>query len=356
MVDAMGPGENYRHRLGRVAKSIREAQPNKRPPAGQFRVVITGKGGVGKTSLTALLARLLARKQLTVLALDADPQMNLPYALGLPPAEARRIVPLSANADYVEEKTGARPGMGWGLFFRLNPDVADVVERFGVVGPDGVRLLVMGTLIQPAAGCFCPENSLLASVVNAINLREGEAILMDTQAGVEHFGRALAAGFHQAIVVADATFNAIQVAMQTARLARGLGIPAVHLVINRVRNESDHQRALDRVAAEGGFPFLTTHALPYDERVLESDPAVGSLLETPETAFIEAVRRLRDTLIHSEQEVGTHAHPDTGSRACWPDRGGNGPSSRSQDGHHPGERGEISALRATGHGRLLPDR
>jgi CO dehydrogenase maturation factor len=293
--------------LGKVAKSIREAQPKNRPPVDQFRVVITGKGGVGKTSLTALLARLLARKKFSVLALDADPQMNLPYALGLPPNQARAILPLSHNADYVEEKTGVRPGLGWGPFFRLNPDVEDVVDRFGVVGPDGVRLLVMGTLIQPAAGCFCPENSLLASVVNAINLRQGEAILMDTQAGVEHFGRALAAGFHQAIVVADATFNAVQVAMETARLAQGLGIPAIHLAINRVRNQDDHERALERVEAEGGFPFLTTHALPYDEHVVESDPAVSPLLENPQTAFIQAVQRLRDTLIHSEQEVVTCA-------------------------------------------------
>ena len=305
MVDAAGSSETYRHRLGRVARSIREARPQEGARVNQFRVVITGKGGVGKTSLTALLARLLARKDFTVLALDADPQMNLPYALGLPPAEARGILPLSYNADYVEEKTGVRPGLGWGLFFRLNPDVADVVERFGIVGPDGVRLLVMGTLIQPAAGCFCPENSLLASVVNAINLRQGEAILMDTQAGVEHFGRALAAGFHHAIVVADATFNAIQVAIETARLAGGLGIPAVHLVVNRVRNERDYQRALDLVAAEGGFPFQTTHALPYEERVLAADPAVTSLLETPETPFVQAVRALRDALIESEREVVT---------------------------------------------------
>lgn len=66
------------------------------------------------------------------------------------------------------------PGSGWGLFFRLNPDVADMVERFGVVGPDGVRLLVMGTLVQPAVGCLCPENSLLAAVVDGLSLRRGE--------------------------------------------------------------------------------------------------------------------------------------------------------------------------------------
>ncbi len=293
----------HRQRILGVAESIRAGQSADQDAARQFRVVITGKGGAGKTTLTAILARLLARQSYTVLALDADPQMNLPYALGLPLDKARALVPLSRNADYVEEKTGARPGSGWGLFFRLNPDVSDVVERFGVVGPDQVRLLVMGTLTQPAAGCLCPENTLLAAVVNAINLRQGEVILMDTQAGVEHFGRALAQGFHQAVVIADATFNALQVAVHTARLAQGLGIPAIHLVVNRVRRPGDFDRALARIEAEGGFPFTTRHALPYDERVLESEPAISPLLDAPASSFVEAVGTLRDVLIRTEEEV-----------------------------------------------------
>jgi CO dehydrogenase maturation factor len=122
----------------------------------EFRVVVTGKGGVGKTTLTAMLARRMSRRGYRVLALDADPQMNLPYALGIELEQARALTPLSENSDYVEEKTGVRPGDGWGLFFRLNPDVDDVVDRFGIRGPDGVRLLVMGNTVQPAAGCLCP--------------------------------------------------------------------------------------------------------------------------------------------------------------------------------------------------------
>ena len=205
-------------------------------PERGFRVVITGKGGVGKTTITALLSHLFAQKRFTTLAVDEDPQMNLPYAIGIPREDSEMIVPLTRNLDYVEEKTGARPGEGWGLMLRLNPDVSDVVERFGVKGPEGINILVMGTVVQAATGCLCPENALLESVVRYINLRDNEVILMDTQAGVEHFGRAIAQGFDQALLVTDPTFNAVQVVKHSAHLAKELGIPSVHLIINRVRS------------------------------------------------------------------------------------------------------------------------
>jgi CO dehydrogenase maturation factor len=268
---------------------------------GGFRVVITGKGGVGKTSLTALVARLLARDGHRVLALDADPQMNLPHAIGLPSAEARALVPISQNRDYVEEKTGASSDEGYGLYFRLNPDATDAVERYAVDGPDGVQVMVMGTTVQPAAGCLCPENTLLAGVVEAMNLREREVILMDTQAGVEHFGRALAKGFHHALIVCDPTFNAVQVAMHAARLAADLGIPAVHLVANRVRDGREAERLEARIADEGGFPFTSTHLLPYDEAVRESEPSVGPLLADGDSPFMRAVGEVIDALVSSEE-------------------------------------------------------
>jgi CO dehydrogenase maturation factor len=256
---------------------------------GGFRVVITGKGGVGKTSLTALLARLLARHGHRVLALDADPQMNLPYALGLPVAAVRGLVPLSQNRAYVQEKTGASSDAGWGLYFRLNPDASDAVERYAVASPDGVQVMVMGTTVQPAAGCLCPENTLLAGVVEAMNLREREVILMDTQAGVEHFGRALAKGFRHALVVCDPTFNAVQVAVHAARLATEMGIPAVHLVTNRVRGEDEAARLEARLAEEGGVSFASRHLLPYDETLLAAEPSVGPLLEAEGSALLAGV-------------------------------------------------------------------
>jgi CO dehydrogenase maturation factor len=268
---------------------------------GGVRVVITGKGGVGKTSLTAIVARLLAQDGHRVLALDADPQMNLPHAIGLPADEARALVPISQNRDYVEEKTGASSDAGYGLYFRLNPDATDAVERYAVDGPDGVQVMVMGTTVQPAAGCLCPENTLLAGVVEAMNLREGEVILLDTQAGVEHFGRALAKGFHHAVVVCDPTFNAVQVALHAARLAAEMGIPAVHLVTNRVRDARDVERLEARIAEEGGFPFASTHLLPYDETLLQAEPSVGPLLDGGDSPFVRAVAGVIAALASSEE-------------------------------------------------------
>lgn len=286
-------GHHHHHDDGGLA---RRAKPD------EFRVVITGKGGVGKTSLTALLARMLARDATRVLALDADPQMNLPYALGISFEDARKLTPLSRNPDYVEEKTGARPGEGWGLFFRLNPDVADVVERFGVIAPDDVRLLVMGNTVQPAAGCLCPENTLLAAVANAMSLRSGEAILLDTQAGIEHFGRALAQGFRHAIVVTDPTFNGVQVALDAGRLAKAIGIPSIHLVVNRVRDQRDMDRVNGILQREEDVPFTSSHRLPWDDHMLETEPDVGPLLNHAGSPLLDGVADLCGTLLEIEAE------------------------------------------------------
>jgi CO dehydrogenase maturation factor len=264
-----------------------------------FRVVITGKGGVGKTTLTTCLSVALARNGINVLAVDEDPQMNLPHALGLGVERVSRIVPLNVNREYIAEKTGIDPGKsGWGALFKLNPDVDDVVERFGVKVAEKLNLLVMGTVKQAGGGCLCAENVLLDSVIKHLALRENEGILLDTQAGVEHFGRALSRGFSHCLVVSDSTFNALTVACHSAALARQIGIPRVCLVVNRAGAEASVK--LERFQAETGIKlderFDGTVMLPHEPGLLDVEPDVTRIMEVDGSEYAAAVDALASRL------------------------------------------------------------
>jgi len=75
-----------------------------------MKIAITGKGGVGKTTLASILAHLYAEEGKNVIAVDADPDANLASALGIPQDEAEKIKPIAEMADLIEERTGAKPG------------------------------------------------------------------------------------------------------------------------------------------------------------------------------------------------------------------------------------------------------
>ena len=222
--------------------------------------------------------------------MDADEQRNLAATLGFGSGEAASIVVVSEDADYVEEKTGARPGQGAGVMLRLNPDTADIVARLAASGPDGVQLLVMGGVRQAGGGCLCPETALVQAAVAGMRLSAEDVVFMDTHAGVEHFGRSLARGFDAALVVVDPTYNAVAVGRESSVLASELGIGRVHLVINRARSQADVDRALAHLDRLGGYPFASTTVLPYDELALECEPAVDRLLEG--SALADAVTEL----------------------------------------------------------------
>jgi CO dehydrogenase maturation factor len=247
-------------------------------PSGGNRIVVVGKGGVGKSTVSALLARVLARKGLSVLAVDADEQRNLAATLGVDAVVADSLVPLAEDAGYIEEKTGARPGEGAGGMLRLNPDTSDLVDRLSVSAPDGVRLVVMGGVRRAGGGCLCPETALVASAVAGMHLHAENIVVMDTHAGVEHFGRALARGFDTAVVVVEPSFNAVQVGVESAGLARDLGISRLLLVINRARSQHDVERVLDHIDRLGGFVFESTSVLPVDQSVIDGEPSVDDAL------------------------------------------------------------------------------
>jgi CO dehydrogenase maturation factor len=260
------------------------------PPGGTgIRVVITGKGGVGKTTITAILSHLFAKEGRRVLAIDGDPQQNLAVTLGILPGDAEKIIPVSQSYDYLREKTGAGPGISPGGLITLNPDVSDVIDRFSVAIGKNLRLLVMGGVSQAGCGCLCPEYTLLAAILRHMRVLPDEVVLLDTPAGMEHFGRAVADGFSCALVVADPSYNALSVAKESAKLARQLGIEDIVLIVNREGNPAEAEKIREKMGGSAGFSRMVF--LPFDPEIVHLEPAVTHMLSGG-SAFMHEIHAL----------------------------------------------------------------
>lgn len=210
-----------------------------------MKIAITGKGGVGKTTLSSIMGYLYARSGKKVLVVDADPDANLASAFGVPYEDIEKIKPIAEMADLIEERTGARPGAMGGVF-KLNPKVDDVADECGY-DVEGVRLLVMGKSKAAASGCYCPENIFLKRLLKHLVVDRNEVVIVDMEAGIEHLTRGTAGGVDAFVVVVEPGKRSIQTALAVRDMAKELGISRVYLVANKVRDDSDVEFIKDNV-------------------------------------------------------------------------------------------------------------
>jgi CO dehydrogenase maturation factor len=256
------------------------------------KIAITGKGGVGKTSLASLMAYVLAEQGHQVYAIDADPNATLAQALGFPPELVAQVTPIVEMADLIEERTGARPGQ-YGRMFKLNPRVDDIPSRFSVTYR-GIHLLQMGTVRGAAMGCACPENAVLKTLVTYLLLREKETVILDMVAGLEHLGRGTAGAVDAMFVVVEPGTRSLQTAKTIARLAQDLGVSAFWVVGNKVRHDRDRQFIR---ASLDGLPVVGF--LPYSDQAIEADIQNKALFDVaPE--LVEATRKIVSTVLTDE--------------------------------------------------------
>ena len=227
-----------------------------------MKVAITGKGGVGKTTLASTLARLYADEGRTVLAADVDPDANLGLALGLRQEEVDAIVPISKMRTLVEERTGANEA---NKFFKLNPYVADIPEKYAK-DINGVKLLVMGTVDVGGSGCVCPEHVMLKAILSSLTYRKDDVVIMDMEAGLEHLGRGTTESMDEFIVVIEPGARSVQTYKNVKRLAKDLGVSQVKVVANKVRNSEDEEFIRSRIPAEDLLGMIH-----YNTEVMDAD-------------------------------------------------------------------------------------
>lgn len=255
-----------------------------------MKLAISGKGGVGKTTLAALLAKAFSVRGFKVLAIDADPDANLAAALGIPDPESIR--PIAEMADLVEERTGVKPG-SVGSVFRLNPKVEDLPEKLSRE-VDGIRLMRMGTVQKGGAGCICPESTLLRALVQHLLIERDEVVIMDMEAGIEHLGRATSGFVDCLIIVLEPGMRSLETAEKIRQLASDIRLKNLAAVGNKIRGPEDERFLRERVQ---DIPLLGT--LPFRETVIQADMAARPPFESAGD-LLDLAQGMIDRLLDSD--------------------------------------------------------
>jgi len=201
-----------------------------------IKIALSGKGGVGKTTVASGLALLFSKEGKRVIAIDADPDANLGATLGFP--EPDKIKAIIDMKELIYERTGAKPGGATSGFFKLNPRVDDIPEKF-FVEYQGIKLLRMGEIKKGGSGCFCPENTFLKALLSHLLIARDDIVIIDMEAGIEHLSRGTASGVDILLIVVEPTNRSIETAFRIKRLAQEIGIKKILVIGNKVTGQRD---------------------------------------------------------------------------------------------------------------------
>ena len=255
-----------------------------------MKIAITGKGGVGKSTISSALSLLLSEKGKRVLAIDADPDANLAVALGMPREIREAIVPISKQTELIEERTGAKVNQ-YGQMFKLNPEVSDISDSYAV-NFGNISLLVLGAIRRGGGGCACPENILLRALVRDLILHKDETLILDMEAGIEHLGRATVSGVDMLLVVVEPGQMSIDCAMKILDLAEDIGLEQIYIIANKVRDDEDRDFVANSFASKQVLGFI-----PYEEAYGKADRPGITIMDTLNDQSIQIYKNLLGDVI-----------------------------------------------------------
>jgi len=249
-----------------------------------MKIAISGKGGVGKTTIMALLAGECKKTGKDVLIIDADPSPHMAETLGVPHPSAIR--PIAEMTKLLVERSGKTEGSP---MYNMNPQVNDILKDF-MMEYDGMKLMVLGAIQTGDKGCACPENNVLRRMLTKLLLSKDQVVLLDMEAGVEHLGRGTIAGIDHLLIVVIPSQSSIRTALKVLKLAEDVKIPKISFVANLVTDDEDKD-------------FLK-HRLPHkpiayfsDARAIRKAERDGIAVTTLEDAAKEAPTQLLQKIL-----------------------------------------------------------
>jgi len=251
-----------------------------------MKIAIVGKGGTGKTTISACLARLLGRDGYRVIAVDADPSLNLSIALGVPPEEAAKKPILFDEEGFIKSRTQLSNGL-----YVMNPKVDDVIEKFGIKAPDNVILIRFGEVKRAGSRCLCPEYAFLRALFSHLILGRKDTVIFDMVAGLEHMSRGTLRGIDLMLCIVEPSLKSIEVAIQMEKFAKELNIKEFSIIANKIRNHKDMELISGIMKKQ---PIIS---IPYDEAVIEADKIGVSLLDySPNSNAVKAISKLKEII------------------------------------------------------------
>lgn len=248
-----------------------------------LRIAVAGKGGAGKTTLSATLARLTARRGLRVIVVDGDSNPNVAVALGVDRERAALLKPLPAGLV-------SRRLQGPGL---VEP-VTDVVLRHGTPA-DGVTVLLMALPAHADEGCLCSAHATVSALLADAGDEPGTVTIVDLEASPEHLSRGTTRHVDTLLLVVEPYFRSFETARRMAELAAELPIPTVGVVANKLRRPGDAE-AISEFCERHGLTLVSR--LPWSDAALDADKAGTPLLDyAPDDPMVAGIRDLADVLV-----------------------------------------------------------
>lgn len=272
-----------------------------------MKIATVGKGGAGKTTIAGTLARVLADRGASVLAIDGDPNPNLALMLGVEQERIEGIPFIPPNIMRVQEDSDGTRRL------EMTRPESELLEHYGVGAPDDIKLIVMGHPADGSAGsgCMCASHRAVRGLIAEMTAF-GEHTITDMEAGLEHLKRGTARNVDIMLVVTEPYYRSLEAAARTCRLARELEVPYIFVVANKVASEADGQ-AIEAFCKRHDMPIIAT--VPADTRFVEAERASMAPIDFDRNSpGVQAIRGLADRLTDITASAEAPRADATGSR------------------------------------------